>query len=132
MHRLTRISLAHPRVTLLVLALITAGFAAGLPRLRTEFGTRVLIGDEHPSIQALDALIERYGGGLPVLIVWSCGQGQPCDSVFDPASLEMAYAVTQALSSLEGIRDVQGIANSALLVPRPDGFDVRRFVEGGK
>ena len=42
----------HPRLTLLGLALTTVLLAGGLPRLHSEYGYRVLLGDEHPSVTA--------------------------------------------------------------------------------
>ena len=132
MYRLTRLSLSYPKLTLLVVALVTAVLGVGLTRLRTEFGYRVLIGDEHPSVRALDAFIAQFGGGLPARIAWECGEGQPCNTVFDPSSLEMAFAVTNALSPLAGIQNVEGPATAALLVPSPGGFAARRFVDEGE
>jgi predicted RND superfamily exporter protein len=131
-YRLTRLSLSYPKSTLLVIAVITAILAGGLPRLRTEFGYRVLIGDDHPSIQTLDRFIAQFGGGLPVQIAWECGDGKPCKTVFDRASLEMAHTVARELTSLAGIQTVQGPANAALLLPTTGGFAVRRFVENGE
>ena len=130
--RLTEISMAHPVRVLLLLSLVTAAFAAQLPELRTEFGYRPLVGEEHPSIQALDEFIERFGGGFPVQIAWSCRQTPQCETIFDPASLRMADAVSRRLGSLAVIRDVRGPASSALLVPTSDGFEVRHFVERGE
>ncbi|GAF94867.1 unnamed protein product, partial [marine sediment metagenome] len=98
MYRLTRISLAHPGVTLLLLAVITVGLAGGLTRLRTEFGYRVLVGDSHPAIVTLDRIIERFSGGLPVQIAWECGDGHACDTVFGRESLEMADTLTRELA----------------------------------
>jgi predicted RND superfamily exporter protein len=132
LYHLTRLSLAYPRVTLLLLAVITASLAAGLPQLRTEFGYRVLIGDDHPSVRALDELIARFGGGLPLVIAWECGDGWPCESAFGRNSVEMAHAVTRALAPVPGIRDILGIANAAVLVPDGGGFAIRRLVENGK
>jgi predicted RND superfamily exporter protein len=117
---------------LLLLAVISIALSAGLTRLRTEFGYRVLIGDEHPSVRALDELIARFGGGLSLIIAWKCGDGCPCESAFDQASVEMAHAVTQALAPLSGIQNIVGIANAALPVPDGDGFAIRRLVENGK
>jgi predicted RND superfamily exporter protein len=131
-YRLTRLSLSYPKATLLLIAAITVVFAGGLLRLRTEFGFRVLIGDDHPSIQALDQLLAEFGGGLPVQIAWECGEGRPCKSVFDPTSLEMAETVTRALGSSPGVRNVNGPNNAALLVPTASGFAVRQLVEDGK
>jgi hypothetical protein len=71
----------HPRLTLLGLALATAVLGAGIPRLHSEFGYRVLLGDEHPSVKTLDSVIETFGGGLPLRIVWECGADQPCQTL---------------------------------------------------
>jgi predicted RND superfamily exporter protein len=131
-YRLTRLSLSYPRATLVVLGFVTLLLASGLPRLRTAFGYRVLIGDDHPAIQAIDGLIERFGGGLPMMIAWECGDGHPCESVFDRTSLSMAHAVAEALAPIDGIQNVQGPANAGLLVPDANGFAIRRFVENGE
>jgi predicted RND superfamily exporter protein len=129
MHHLTRLSLGCPRTTLAILLAITAVLGMGVPQVRTEFGYRVLIGDEHPSIQTLDALIEQFGGGLPVQIAWDCGIGLPCAHVFDHASLQMANTITRELSAADGFQDVKSPSNAPLLMPAIDGFAVRRFIE---
>jgi len=130
--RLTEVSLGHPVRVLVVLSLFTLAFAGQIPQLRTEFGYRPLLGEEHPSIRVLDGFIERFGGGFPVQIVWSCSESPHCQTIFDPASLLMADAVSRRLASLAVIRDVRGPASSSLLVPTHDGFEVRRFVERGE
>jgi len=130
--RLTEASIGHPVRVLLLLSLVTLAFAGQLPKLRTEFGYRPLVGEEHPSIQILDGFIERFGGGFPVQIAWSCRQSPHCETIFDPASLRMADAVSRRLASLAVIRDVRSPATSSLLVPTPDGFEVRHFVERGE
>jgi hypothetical protein len=132
MFRLTQLSLRFPKLTLFALLAITAALGAGVARVKSEYGYRVLLGDDHPSIRTLDEFIERYGGGLPVVIAWECGAGHPCGHVFDAASLEMANEVTLALAPLEVVRLVEGPANAALLMPAPGGFTVRRFVEQGQ
>jgi len=130
-YRLTRLSLSYPKGTLLVIALITAMLAGGLPRLRREYGDRVLIGDNHPIIETLDEFIMQFGGGGPIYIAWACGDGHPCEDVFDAPSLSMADSVTQALKPLAGVRRVVSPASAPLLVPGSEGFEVRRFVEEG-
>ena len=132
MYTLTRLSLRAPAVTFLVVVLVTAAFLAGLPRLRSAFGIRPLLGGEHPAIQTLERFIELYGGGFPVLVVWECGPEEPCRTIFDAASLAMAGELERTLDAVEGVRDVQGPATAPLLVPHSDGFAVRRFVENGR
>jgi len=129
---LTEISLGRPVRVLVLLSLFTLASAGQIPKLRTEFGYRPLLGEEHPSIQALDGFIERFGGGFPVQIVWSCRQSPHCETIFDRASLRMADAVSRRLASLAVIRDVRSPASSSLLLPTQDGFEVRHFVERGE
>jgi hypothetical protein len=132
LQHLTRICVDYPRTTLALLILITAAFAAGLPRVRPEFGYRVLVGDQHPAVETLDRFIERFGGGLPIQIGWECGPDLPCSSVFDATSMAMAAEVTSDLLAVEGVSSVLGPSNAPLLVPAPGGFSVRRLVEHGR
>ena len=83
MHRLTEFSLRRPWLTLSILLAITVGLGLGVPKVKQAYGYRVQIGDQHPSIENLNALIEEFSGGLPIQIAWECGRGHPCESVFD-------------------------------------------------
>ncbi len=122
----------HPRFTLLGLALTTVLLAGGLPRLHSEYGYRVLLGDEHPSVTALDSIIASFGGGLPLTIAWECGLDQPCATLTSNASLRMAHIITRTLEASPHVRRVQGLANAPLMVPTQGGFSVRRLVEAGE
>lgn len=105
---------------------------AGLPRLRTEFGSRVLVGNDHPAIRRLDAFIQRFGGGVPLYIAWECGPGRACASVFDDASLRMADRVSTSLAPRQGVSKVRSPSNAPVFVPGPDGFAIRSLVEDGE
>ena len=116
MYGLTRFSLDHSKLTVAILALVTAVLAAGLPRLQHAYGYTAIVGLDHPAIQTLQDMVDQFGGGIPARIRWRCGEGLPCVSVFDRASLEMAHTVTSQLAGVDGIRDVHGITTSGLLV----------------
>ncbi len=131
MQRLTRLCLEHPKAAFALLLLATVVLGAGVPRVEQAYGFRVMVGSEHPAIQALDSLVEGFAGGYPVRIAWECGAGHPCENVFDPASLEMAEALTRELSTEASIMNVVGPANASVLVPGEDGFTARRLVENG-
>ncbi|MEE2704444.1 MAG: efflux RND transporter permease subunit [Myxococcota bacterium] len=131
MYRLTEFSLRRPWLTLALLLVITGALAAGLPNVKPAYGFRVLIGSDHPAIQALDSLVEEFSGGYPVRIAWECGAGQPCETVFDATSLGMADALTEELAASAPVLSVLGPANTSVLVPGEGGFEVRRFVENG-
>jgi predicted RND superfamily exporter protein len=131
-HSLTRFALRHPASSAALILALTGVSVVGALRIETRAGFRAYVGADHPAVRRLDAFIARFGGGLPVAIVWSCARAAACQSVFDAASLEMAHAVSTALERTAGVRSVQGPATSPLLVPTPDGFAVRSFVEEGR
>ena len=132
MHRLTEFSLRRPWLTLAVLLAITVGLGAGMSQLEKKYGYRVLIGEDHPAVQNMDALIAQYGGGAPVFVAWECGPGHPCQSVFDEASLRMAEELTQQFREQEHIVEVLSPANAPILVPSEGGFEIRHLVEQGE
>jgi predicted RND superfamily exporter protein len=130
---LVRVSLAHPRATLAAALAATFFFAAALPRLETAVGYRAFLGEAHPSVRTFDAFLERFEGGLPLAIVYACGEGAPCESVFDDAALAMAREVAGALAAAPGVRRVESPATSTLFVPDrpPLPPRPRRFFENG-
>ena len=104
---LTQRSLRYPKLTLFVLLVITAALGAGTSRVKSEYGYRVLLGDDHPSIRILDEFIERYGGGLPIIIAWDYNglawrdslNGNPPVEVVVPSTGVVAGVYVQAISA---------------------------------
>lgn len=130
MHRLTRFVLGAPIASSALLLVATVFFVAGATRVQREFGYRTLLGPDYPAIVSLETFVQRYSGGFPVYIVWSCGEAQPCRSVFDQSSLRMARSLEDRLRIAAGVQDVRSPASASLIVPTEDGFRVRRFFEG--
>jgi hypothetical protein len=95
-------------------------------------GYRAILGADHPSVQRLDELIDTFGGGLPVMAVWSCDAPSPCDSVFDDASLRMAESVEGALSRHPLVIRVESPASAPLLTFADGGLSVRHLIEEGE
>ena len=117
MQTLARLALRFPLATAALLAVLSLALAAGLPRLKTEVGYRAFLGSGHPVIVELDAFLARFGGGLPLAAVWSCGASDACESVFDAVSLDMAHDVARALERTQGVSRVDSPATSPLLAP---------------
>ena len=130
MQRLTSFSLRHPRIALLAIALVTAVTVPGLLQLRSDASYRALLGADHPAVERLDRFLEEFGGGLPVLVLWSCDPGDPCAHALDDASLGMASRLSGELEGVPGVSSVRGPTTSPLLVPSEDGFAVRYLEEG--
>lgn len=128
---LTRGSLAYPWATLLGVALATALLGAGALRLQTDVGYRSLLGAGHPAVSQLDAFLEHFDSGLPLLAVYDCGETTACQSALDPEALRMAAAVAAALRGNPALRRVDTPATTPLRVPGDDAPRARTLVEDG-
>ena len=84
MHRLTDFSLRRPGLTLAILLVITLVLGIGATRVEQAYGFRVLVGDDHPAIEALDSLVEEFAGGYPARIWWTAGARQAAPSTTGP------------------------------------------------
>jgi hypothetical protein len=127
--RLTRLSLARPRVALVLLTGVTLFFAAGALRVETDVGYRALLGRSHPAVERFDAFLERWGGGFPLAALYRCGESPACDRVFEPRAIAMAADVARQLERAPGVRGVESVATSALWVPGDDGPVARRLID---
>jgi len=114
---------------LLFLAGVTVLALLGLLRLQTDVGYAAFLGESHPAVRRFDAFLERFGGGYPIAVVWSCAETERCERVFDDDALRMAAAVAGRLRSRPGIRRVESPATSLLMLPSEDGIVARRFVD---
>lgn len=114
---LARFALHRPVVTMLAIVAITLTLATGALWIETDVGYRALLGDSHPAVRDLDDFLDRFGGGLPMLAVWSCEESPACESVFDEASLAMAHNVAERMKGVEGVWRVDSPATSPLLAP---------------
>jgi predicted RND superfamily exporter protein len=129
---LTRLALAAPRLTVLLVLAISLALGAGALRLRSDASFGAYVGAGHPAVRDFDAFLARFAGGLPVAAVWSCAESRACDGVFDAPALEMAFAVAAEMQRVPGVRAVESPATSALFVPTPEGFAVRRAAPDGR
>ena len=132
MHRLTELTLDHPRIAAAILLVVTVVLGAGAPRVPVEHGWRVLVGENHPTVKTFDEVVTNFAGGLPIEIGWACGDARPCKHALDLASLDLASSITGDLSSLTLVQKVYSPSNTAILVPAAEGLRVRRFVENGR
>jgi hypothetical protein len=133
MHRLTSLCVRHPWLTLLFTLTITA--AGGWSAFRTELavGTDAYLGADHPGVREFDAFLERFGGGYPIVIAWECRNAQPCESVFDAPSLEMAQDVSRKLEQSPFVSRVSSPATTPLLLPSDDlGIEARQLLVDGQ
>jgi predicted RND superfamily exporter protein len=132
MERLAAWALRRPWAAAALALALAAGLGAGMLRVGTDSGYRAFLGASHPVVRELDAVAERFGGGVPFALTYRCAQGAPCRSVFDPPALALAYELARQLAAVPGVRRVDGPATSPLLVP--ELFDLpraRQLAPGG-
>ncbi len=112
---------------------VTAVAVLGLLRLDTAVGYRAFLGSRHPAVVDFDAFVERFGGGLPLLAVWSCESGGACASALDDASLAMAADVAASLSTEQTILRSETPADAPILVRPLIGLPTSRtLTDDGK
>ncbi len=108
---------------------LSALAVVGISRIETVTGFRTFLGEKDPQVAYLDDFLDRFGGGFPLLIAYGCDEDTPCKTVFDYDALQMVHDLRVELGALEGVRDVYTVADSELLVPTTDGFEVRKLYE---
>ncbi|MBW2269506.1 MAG: MMPL family transporter [Deltaproteobacteria bacterium] len=129
MQRISSWALHRPGFALTGLLLLTAAIGSGILRLETDLGYRAFLGSRHSAVSTFDAFLERFGGGLPMRVVWSCEETSRCDSVFEPAALEMARRVEEQLSPSPAVSGVTSPASAVVFDASPQGVVPRRFFE---
>ena len=122
----TRVALAWPRATAAAIGGLTILALFGVARLETEVGYRAFLGAEHPIVREFDAFVERFGGGLPMLAMWSCTTSRGCNDALDDSSLRMTADVVDKLAGYPSILRVDSPATSPLMVRRVIGLPVMR------
>ncbi len=130
MHRLTELSLRYPWVTIVV-ALVASGLAgASLPGQDVLTGARSQLGAASSVVQTFDSFMERFGGGYPVLIAWSC-ETSPCEDVLDAKSRSMASDVSRFLEQAEFVTRVLSPATTPLVASDEMGnIEIIRLGDG--
>ncbi len=130
--RWTAWALAHRRWAVSLLLLPSLVAVAGVFSVETEVGYRAFLGAGHPVVREFDAFVDRFGGGLPLVAVWTCPDGVPCATALSDEALAMAAQVARELDALEEVRRVDSPATTPLLVPRAIGLPTARrlFADG--
>lgn len=132
MSALTELSLRWPRLTLVIAALISLSGAWLASQAPSSSGAHALIGADHPAVRELEAFLEEFDGGYPVVIAWSCERAtDPCASALDARSLGMAWDVGEVLVRSPLVRRISSPAHTPLLQRTEDGMVGRRLVSDG-
>lgn len=114
----------RPRLSLAILALLTALAASQLPRLEIDTDGRSLIPRHDPTFAADLELRRMFGGADPVLIAFR-PETDDEGGVFTPAALGRLRALTEAIQRAPGVDPARVTSLATITRPRTDGGILR-------
>ena len=109
-----RLVLRHPRVVLLLLALVTAAAVTQLGKLRIDASADSLLLQGDPSLEFFREVAERYSAEDYLVLTW-----QPEAPLFADASLLPLKRMADELRALAGVASVVTVWDVPLLETRP-------------
>ena len=89
----------YPKGTLLIIAVITAGFALRVPMVRIASDFADLLPQDHPYIQLHNEIRDTFGGANNVIVSITVEEG----SIFSNDMLDRIHRITLAVDALDGI-----------------------------
>lgn len=128
MLRLTRLALRHPRLWLAGTALVTALFAAGLPRLERRTEGAALHPRDNPVVRQTRADAEIFSDGDLILVLVEARGGLP---VASPPGFALLRRLDAGLRHLPGIRGagVRSLASLPEVVWAPPSLSAAPYLD---
>jgi predicted RND superfamily exporter protein len=99
LYRFVDIVWQYPKGTLLIIAVITAVFAARVPMVRIVSDFADLLPQDHPYIQLHNEIRDTFGGANNIIVAVTVEEG----SIFSNDTLDRIHRITLAVDALEGI-----------------------------
>ena len=105
-----------------ITTLVTIGFAAMLPRLKSNDDMMRFLPQENPNIQLFNKVNERFGG-IDVAII-----GLESDTMFTAQNIGRIRRLTRKLAAVDGVYDVLSFTEVPNPQPSPEGLRVTPLV----
>ena len=102
-----KIILSYPRAILLIVFLMSVGFAIGANGLKFDASTDNLLPDDNPVVDYFDKFRETFGNDETLVIAVH----DPGKAVYDPETLNRIGKITGELSALPGVDEVLSLTN---------------------
>lgn len=97
--RIDKIVFAHPKITVLIILLITAFFALQVPGVRMVSDYADLLPQQHPYIKTHNIIRDTFGGANNVIVAVRVKQG----TIFTNETLNRIHRITQKVDELTGV-----------------------------
>ncbi len=119
MDRLTRWVLRWPKMTLVLILLLTIAFAAGIPRLQIDNSVDSMLPANHPARVLYDKVNDTFGG-TDILVV-----ALKSDDVFSIATLNQVIELTDKFEAVPGVDKVVSLSTVKRMQGRGGDLIVR-------
>lgn len=129
MVKLLRFSVYHPRLLLVLVALLTITASLFIPRVRLNLDARSLVPANDPALSASDAATSLFG--LRDVVVVGVSDAQ--SGIYTPATLMQVRRLSNEMSAVDGIipSSVTSIATVPSLTIKDNQIDMRPLLSGG-
>ncbi len=104
MDRLTRWVLRWPKTTLVLILIVTAVFAAGIPRLQIDNSVDSMLPANHPARVLYDKVNDTFGGTDIIVVALKS------DDVFSVATLNQVISLTDKFEAVPGVDKVVSLS----------------------
>lgn len=128
MKRFLTFVIDHPRITLLMVGILTLFFFLNLKGTRMETDIEAFLPQKHPAI-IFDNLVEDIFGVKSDMMLAVVNKGP--EGIYNTESLALLQRLTEKLQAMKGIisEDVDSLANLKNIVGTEEGMDVSPFME---
>ncbi len=119
--------IAHPRLTIVAVVLITASLAAFVPRLGVDVDFTNYLNQTDPAVAAAERVKDRYGSQLMMMVVVDTDDG-----IFTPARLRLLEGLGREFERLSLVARVIGPLNIQLIRGSADAIRIGPAAPGGR
>ncbi len=118
----------HRVVVVVVAALLTAGFAAGLTQLRMDPDSEAYVPQHHPIRRFWNEARDSFGIGREIIVAV---EADGPEGVFTPEILAGVAGLTDAVKEIDGVNegDVRSLTDAEAVTGTDDGLDIEPFYD---
>ena len=118
---------AHPLWTIFVIAVLTVGSAAMIPRLRVDTDFSNYLNRTDPAVMAANEAKDRYGSQIMLMVIVEAPSG-----IFDPEALELLEGLGAALAKIPVIAEITGPFDSQVIRGTETSIQIRPVAPRGE
>ncbi|MBU1048478.1 MMPL family transporter [Candidatus Bipolaricaulota bacterium] len=125
--RVIRWATDHPKIVLIIVAVITAVAIAFIPLLRVDVDFANYLNRKDPAVIAADDAKERFGSQIRIIVAIEDARG-----VFRPETLALVERLERAFKDLPEVEDMDGPLSAQVIRGSETAIQIRSAAPNGK